>query len=311
VRDGGPAPVSNRVGAADDRGRDGTSSRGSAGGAGAAEHRAPLPTDPAACPALGDDFGRALAAGLHALDLDPRPGLRAGIEAQVRLLLAWNAAINLTAIRDPAAIAIEHVADALTAVTLIRSEGPERPALLDFGSGAGYPGLPLGLAISASRLTLVDSVGKKARFLGTAGAAAIRAAASQGDPVPTLEVVAERAETVAADPRHRGRYDLVTVRAVGPLVELVELGLPFLRPGGRLVAWKGMHDGRLADELTDAERLLPRLGGVLDDVEPVNVPGLEDHRLVVVRSQHPTPFGFPRSPTERRRSRARATLPTP
>jgi 16S rRNA (guanine527-N7)-methyltransferase len=94
------------------------------------------------------------------------------------------------------------------------------------------------------------------------------------------------------------------VRGVGKLAELAELGLPFLRPGGRMVAWKrSSGDGRLAAERADAERVLPWLGGAIDVVEAVRVPGLEDHRLVVLRAVHPTPDDVPRSPAERRRDR--------
>ena len=165
---------------------------------------------------------------------------------------------------------------------------------------------------------------KKARFLQVAGDAALGAAALGGLDGPTLEVIAERAEAVARDRRHRGRYDLVTARAVGSLAEVVELAMPMLRPGGRLVAWKRDVETKalgagstatatavrtvdrpdMAHELADAERLLPRLGGAIEGVVRVGLPGLEDHRLVVVRSEHLAPASYPRSPTERRRDRA-------
>jgi 16S rRNA (guanine527-N7)-methyltransferase len=272
--------------------------------------RVTLPTDPELCPALGTDFAAALDAALVSLGLTLTRGQRAGIEAQVRLLLAWNVAINLTAIREPVAIALEHVADALTAVAPARAAGVgERPSVVDCGSGAGYPGLPLGLVLPAGRLTLVDSVGKKARFLQVAGSASVAAMATADEDAPGLEVVADRIETLARDDRHRGRHDVVTARAVGSLAELIELGLPLLRRGGRLIAWKRSdetgavvdEESALADELAAAERLAPLLGGVVEDVQAVRVPGLEDHRLVVVRSERPTPVAYPRSPTERRR----------
>jgi 16S rRNA (guanine527-N7)-methyltransferase len=285
--------------------------------------RAPLPTDVEACPPIEPAFRAALASALLDLDIRLGPAVLAGIEAHVRLLMAWNMAINLTAVRDPEAIALEHVADSLTAIAVIEAADLGRhPALLDLGSGPGYPGLPLGLALPAGHLTLVDSVAKKARFLQVAGDAALGAAAALGLEGPTLEVVADRAESVAHDRRQRGRYDVVTARAVGPLAELVELALPMLRPGGRLVAWKrdvetATVDGAaaamsersttrpdLARELADAERLLPQLGGALERVVRVAVPGLEDHRLIVVRPEHPTPTIYPRSPTLRRRDRA-------
>ena len=280
--------------------------------------RPPLPTDPTEGPALGADLAAALEAALRALELHPGPGLRAALEGQVRLLLAWNAAINLTAIREPAAIALEHVADALTALAPLTAAGVDgRPALVDLGSGAGYPGLPLGLALPAGRLTLVESIGKKARFLQVAGDAALAAMTAAGEPVPELEVMADRAEAMARDGRHRGQHDVVTARAVGPLAELAELALPLLRPGGLLVAWKRVSDARgpagrsdggpidaLARELADAERVLPSLGGAVEAVAPVRVPGLEDHRLVLIRAMRPTPSRYPRPPGERRRARA-------
>ena len=260
--------------------------------------RAPLPTRPQATPPLDAAFGDALDAALAALGLMLMPGVRAGIEAHVRLLLAWNAAINLTAIRAPHAIALEHVADALSAVSVVRRLTlHEQPALLDLGSGAGFPGLPLGLALGVGRLTLVDSVAKKSRFLQAAGSAAVAAQKAAGEAAPRLLVCADRAESLARLDDHRGRYDLVTARAVGPLAELAELALPLLRPGGRLIAWKrdleaAAGDSALGHELADADRLLPLLGG-----------RLEDHRLVIVQAVRPIPSLYPRTPTERRRDR--------
>ncbi len=100
--------------------------------------RAPLPTDVEACPPIEPAFRAALDRALLGLDIRLSPAVQAGIEAHVRLLMAWNVAINLTAIRDPEAIALEHVADSLTAVALIEeADLGRRPALLDLGSGRG------------------------------------------------------------------------------------------------------------------------------------------------------------------------------
>ena len=101
---------------------------------------------------------------------------------------------------------------------------------LDLGSGGGYPGLPLALALPAERALLVDSIAKKAAFLEVAVAAAGVAG--------RVEIAAARAESLAADRRHRERWPAVTVRAVASLAELVELAFPLLAPGGVLVAWK-------------------------------------------------------------------------
>ena len=247
--------------------------------------RADLPADPDACPALDPAFHETLDAALRGAGIALAPSVRAAIEAQARLLLAWTGAINLTAIRAPAGVALDHVADALAALPLLRRLGlRDGPAVLDIGSGGGYPGLPLGLALPAGRLALVESIGKKARFLRVAAAAAAAAMAANGGVAPHIAVFAERAEALGGRPEHRGRWDIVTVRAVGDLGTLAELGLPLLRPGGWLVAWKrDAGRGALAAESAAAEPAIARLGGALVAIEGVAVPGLEDHRLVLLR----------------------------
>ncbi len=273
--------------------------------------RAELPTRAADCPALPTDFGATLDALLPSLGLDLAPAERTAIEAHVRLLLAWNTAINLTAIRDASAVALDHVADALTAIPVIRERlAGGRPTIVDIGSGAGYPGLPIGLSLPAGRLTLVESIAKKSRFLDTACAAVRDALAMTGRPAPELRVETVRAEALAHDAVHRGRHDVVTVRAIGSLAEVAELGLPLLRHGGILVAWKRRGhersdgDGDALDvEIADALPSNDAVGGAMEDELPVAVPGLEDHRLIVVRSMRPAPAAYPRSPAERRRAR--------
>jgi 16S rRNA (guanine527-N7)-methyltransferase len=264
------------------------------------DRRDPLPTDVDALPALPTAYDTTLDAGLVALGLDLEPMARAAIADHVRLLLAWTEAINLTAIREPAAVALEHVLDSLSALPLLRQMGAR--AILDIGSGGGFPGLPLALAMPAERTLLVESVGKKATFLGaTLDALGVR---------PRFAVAATRAETLARDPHHRDRWPVVTVRAVAALPELVELALPLLTSGGSLIAWKRsmVVDGdappvrRLDLELASAARAAWALGGREPTVVPVTVPGLEDHVLVVVTKTGTTPAGYPRDPALRKRA---------
>jgi 16S rRNA (guanine527-N7)-methyltransferase len=213
--------------------------------------------------------------------------IRRAIDAHVRLLLGWSSAINLTAIHEADAIAREHVIDSLTALPILRSAGVDE--FVDLGSGAGFPGLPLAMALPARRALLVESIGKKARFLETVLGAV---------ELPVVGVAAVRAETLAADPRHRGAWQAVVARAVASLPELAELALPLLRPGGILVAWKRRP---LDEELARAERALRELRGRVASVRPVAVPGLQDHVLVVVEKTGETPGGLPRDPAARRR----------
>ncbi|HJW22212.1 MAG TPA: 16S rRNA (guanine(527)-N(7))-methyltransferase RsmG, partial [Candidatus Limnocylindrales bacterium] len=233
--------------------------------------------------------------GLLALGLSLPATARNAIAAHVRLLLAWNEAINLTAITDPEAIATRHVVDSLTAASLL--VGARR--VLDLGSGGGFPGLPLAAALPHAHLTLVDSVAKKARFLEAAAAATGLAR--------RVTVVAARAETVAASrPPGEPGWDVVTARGVASLAELLELALPLLRPGGRLIAWKR---GELAAELEAAGRAAAALGASDPTVRPASppaasgraIPGLEGHVLVEIRRIGTTPPGYPRDAAARRR----------
>jgi 16S rRNA (guanine527-N7)-methyltransferase len=251
------------------------------------DRRDPLPTDVHALPPLPPGYHAVVDAGLGRLGLELPPTVRAAVDDHVRLLLAWTAAINLTAIRDPEAVAREHVLDSLAAVPLLRARRIR--SLLDLGSGGGFPGLPLAVALPAERALLVESVLKKARFLSTA-ATALGVASRVG-------VGATRAETLAADPRHRGRWPAVTARAVAGLAELVEIALPLLAPGGVLVAWKRAP---LDEEQRRAEGALRALGGRAAEVWSVEAEGLADHRLVVVEKVHMTPPAYPRDPAVRK-----------
>ena len=233
---------------------------------------------------------------MRILGIELAAGVRAAIDGHVRLLLAWNAAINLTAITDPADVARRHVADSLAAFDVIR--GGSHASLLDLGSGGGFPGLPLAAALPATRVLLVDSTAKKAAYLD-----AVRQAVGLADRVAIAAIRAEAlAQGGAAGKPGAGQgagRDVVTARAVGPLDDLVELALPLLAVGGRLVAWKR---GDLAGELDAAGRAGAALGGGEAVVHAVpDALGLAGHVLVVVRKEGPTPAGFPRDPAARKR----------
>jgi 16S rRNA (guanine527-N7)-methyltransferase len=253
--------------------------------------RVALPADPTLCPPLPDSATSRFDGGCAALGLGPLPaGARDAILGHLRLLLAWTGSVNLTAIRDPEAAVAGHLLDSLAAVPLLRSAGVRQ--LLDLGSGGGYPGLPIALALPAERALLVDSITKKTAFLTVAAAAAGVAA--------RVEVATTRAEELTADRRHRERWPAVTVRAVAALPELVELAFPLLAPGGLLVAWKRSD---VAEEERRASPAIAALGGGTLDVVPLAAPlaGLEDHVLVTVRKEGRTSAGWPRPPAERKR----------
>jgi 16S rRNA (guanine527-N7)-methyltransferase len=222
----------------------------------------------------------------------------------VRLLVAWNAAINLTSIRDPAEIAIRHVIDSLTAVPLLEVRPAQR--IIDIGSGAGFPGLPLAAFLADANVTLVESVGKKARFLETVAAAT---------GIRDVSVAATRVEALSNDARRNGAVaTTLTARAVASLADLVELALPLLRPGGALVAWKSasaVDPTAGTNEIAAAERAIAAIdpGAALTVVPAIPshvvapvVEPLRGHRLVTVtRTPNQVAAGWPRDPAARRR----------
>jgi 16S rRNA (guanine527-N7)-methyltransferase len=194
-------------------------------------------------------------------------------------LRRWNERVNLTAITDPEQIVTRHFLDALACA---RVWGDAPATLVDIGSGAGFPGLVLKLLRPALRVTLVESVGKKAAFLE-------HMAALLG--LEGVQVLAARAEELGRDARHRERYDVTTARAVAELRVLAEYCLPLCRVGGRFLAPKS---AQVAAELNMAGTALERLGGALIEVAPVQLPGVEPRTIVVVGKVAPTPDTYPR-----------------
>ncbi|MEA2026272.1 MAG: RsmG family class I SAM-dependent methyltransferase, partial [Chloroflexota bacterium] len=231
------------------------------------------------------------------------PRARRSYEAHARLLRDWNAAINLTAIREPVDIALRHICDSLSAVPRLTELTGPGATLLDIGSGGGYPGLPLAAALPLARLGLLDSVGKKARFLDVAGAA-VAAILGDGEAegAPVIEAIPERAEDLAEEPDQRGAWDIVTARAVGSLAEVIELSLPLTREGGWVVAWKREEErGGLRAELRDAGSIIRATGGGRPEVVSIDASFLPGHRLVVVPKERPTPASYPRPAATRKR----------
>ena len=250
--------------------------------------RKPLPTRVADTPDLPPAYDDALERGLDELGLVLAPDVRSAIDGHARLLLAWTGSVNLTAIREPSALAVGHVLDSLSALELLRERRVDR--FVDLGAGGGYPGLPLAAALPAARALLAEPIGKKAAFLETVIAAT--------DLGGTTEAAAVRGETLAGDARHRGRWPAVTARALASMADLVELAFPLLARGGILVAWKR---GDLAAELAAADRAITALGGGRLEVIPVKVTGLEAHRLIVATALGRAPAAYPRDPGARKR----------
>jgi len=261
--------------------------------------RQPLPQTASELPPLPTEFWRTVDDGLAAAAIDLPAHAREAIDRHVRLLVAWNAAINLTALRTPEGIARGHVLDSLIAARALQQFKPS--TVLDLGSGGGFPGLPIAAVLPLKRLALVDSIGKKARFLGVA-AAEVRAALPDA---PEISAVAERAEDLADEPNYREAWTMVVARAVGSLAEVAELGLPLVRRGGRVVALKrDAGDGGLQREIAEARRICQAAGGSAPrvvELEAAVKVDLTGHCLVVIEKRGFTPDRYPRPASERRR----------
>ena len=200
-------------------------------------------------------------------------------------LVRWNRRANLTAIVGWDAVRTRHFLDSLSAAAVLPADTLRSGAIIDIGSGAGFPGIPLKLAYPSMRVTLVEATAKKSAFL-----AHICAELDLQDITP----LNDRAETLAHEPDLREQFDAVLARAVADTATLAELTLPFARIGGLVALHK---KGDIRAELDRAQCAIETLGGALREVKPVHIPGLDDDRaLVVLEKVRHTPAKYPRRP---------------
>lgn len=202
----------------------------------------------------------------------------------LRELLEWNRRVNLTAIVEPEEVQRLHFLDSLSLLQVMPPSA-RGGRLLDVGTGAGFPGLPLKVALPSLSLAMIEATGKKVRFLehivGVLG-------------LDGVEIHRGRAEELAHIAGLREAFDVVTARALAPLSEMAELALPFCRRGGIVALPK---KGQIEDEVSVAARALDVLGGRLVEIRKVGLEGLQDGRLIlVVEKVGGTPASYPRRP---------------
>lgn len=199
-----------------------------------------------------------------------------------RLLMEWNEKINLTAITDEKEAAFKHFIDSAKALDCGLFK--ENAKIIDVGTGAGFPGLPLKICRDDLKVTLMDSLNKRINFLNEV----ISALGLSG-----IETVHARAEELGRNKAHREKYDICTSRAVANLASLTELCMPFVKVGGYFVSLKGP---KAEEELVDAKKAIELLGGEFVEIKNYSIDETElDHNLVIIKKVKPCDKRFPRN----------------
>lgn len=197
-------------------------------------------------------------------------------------LIETNKVMNLTALTEPKDVAIKHMADSLSCYAA--AYFPEKARLLDLGTGAGFPGLPLLIYRPDLQVTFFDSLQKRLTFLE-------KLVTELG---LTASFLHGRAEEMAHQKDYRQAFDIVTSRAVARLNVLLEWALPYVKTGGWFISLKG---AQYQEELKEAENALKVLGGRVGEVRPVHLPGLDDVRAVLyIEKVSGSPKKYPRKP---------------
>jgi 16S rRNA (guanine527-N7)-methyltransferase len=213
-------------------------------------------------------------------------------EMYYETLIEWNSRMNLTRITDYEQVQVKHFLDSLSCLLAFPREaiapaGIKASGLcvIDVGSGAGFPGVVLKIALPALRATLVEATGRKADFLRFL---------VEKLALSDVQVISARAEEMGQDPAHREHYDVALARALADMAVLAELALPLVRVGGRVIAQKGDNP---RTEMETARNAIVTLGGQIRELLSVAVPGLEAGRhLAVLDKVASTPAKYPRRP---------------
>ena len=225
------------------------------------------------------DIRETLTSQAKELGMKVTPEQAQQFQTYMELLLEWNEKINLTSITEPDQVVEKHFLDSMT--LLLWKKLKQGAKVIDVGTGAGFPGIPLKILRPDVDLTLLDGTMKRLNFLGEV-CTALKLSARR---------VHKRAEEAGLDKTMRERYDLATARAVAPLNVLAEYCLPLVKMKGYFIAMKGPG---AAQELEEAENALDILGAGEPEVMAFTLPGGEERNLVIAQKLRFTPKGYPR-----------------
>ena len=202
----------------------------------------------------------------------------------MNLLICWNEKVNLTAITEPKDVIIKHFVDSLT---IFKALEPGKK-IIDVGTGAGFPGIPIKIYDEMAKVTLLDSLNKRIIYLNDV---------IQKLEIKNIESIHGRVEEIANKKEYRQQYDVATSRAVAALNVLVEYLLPLVKVGGKCICMKGPE---IQDELTNAENAIKLLGGKIEKVINFKLPNTDFERnLIIIKKIKDTPNIYPRKPGTR------------
>lgn len=193
-------------------------------------------------------------------------------------IIEWNEKINVTAITAPEEFLVKHLIDSLTINKYVENS----KKLIDIGTGAGFPGIPLKIANKDLKATLIDSVNKKLNV--------IREVSKELD-IDNLEVIHTRAEDLANKSEYREQFDIATTRAVSRLYTIAEYMLPFLKIGGKAICMKGPN---YEDEIIEAKKSIEILGGKIEKIENIMIDGEIERNIIIISKVKQTPKKYPR-----------------
>ena len=227
-----------------------------------------------------------LSSGARRLGIQLSPEQLGQFHLYCEELVAWNRRFNLTAITGYQEVQVKHFLDSLTVALAAASDlARDGTRILDIGSGAGLPGIPLKIAFPGISLVLLEATAKKTEFL-------LHLTGKLG--LYGVEIVQGRAEEVAHREQYREQFDMVVARAVASLASLAEIALPFCAPAGYFIAQK---KGDIAAEIDRAGKAITTIGGELQEVKRIELAEFTDaRRLVIIRKVSTSPPRYPRRP---------------